>query len=312
MSRNLIKVKAIWPKSHTISNTSNNTTMTSFNEQPTKPYLPGFTALNDTLNEDISKLLPLLLNRIKKKLFTCEAVFFLGTLKTETAVLYFLVITSNEEQRDGSSLNNMIEDSCREIAPVSAFVHNANTVVSAARKVNYFFSSILLHKRLLYLSGNMILPTPGALDYRSIIPKTVATWERWHQMSLDFIAGCEFYMKESKFRLALFLLHQSAESILKAINRAVTGYRIEVHNLSRLLVISTLYTQDLTNVFPLKTEKGIMEFDLLKRAYSESRYKDDFDPEEAQVRSLYGHVQRLQVGAERLYLAHLSNLDSTL
>lgn len=92
----------------------------------------------------------------------------------------------------------------------------------------------------------------------------------------------------------------------------MTGYRIEVHNLSRLLTISTLYSDDLTQVFPTRTDKRILEFDLLKRAYSESRYKDDFEPEPQQVKTLLGQVQRLQEEAERLYLAHLAMLDSAL
>jgi HEPN domain-containing protein len=271
--------------------------MKNLTETPTKRYLPGFTALDETF---------------KKKLTTCEAVFFLGTLKRDKPVLYFLIITSDDEERNGFCLNSMVEESCRNISAITVFVHNANMITSAVNGGNYFFSSILLHKKLIYLSGNLILPVPKGLNYVSLIEKAVKIWERWDNMSTDFLSGASFYLEQKNYRLALFLLHQSTECVLKAINRAMTGYRIEVHNLSRLLVISTLYTDNLTEVFPMKTENGVMEFDLLKRAYNEARYKDEFEPEEAQVKTLFSHVQRLQEEAERLYLTHLNMLDSAI
>ena len=286
--------------------------MTHLTETPTKRYLPGFTALDETITDEASKLIPQLLAKFKKKLTTCEAVFFLGTLKRDKPVLYFLIITSNDEERNGFCLNSMVEESCRNFSPVTVFVHNANMITGAVNGGNYFFSSILLHKKLIYLSGNLILPVPTGLNYIALIEKAIKIWERWDNMSTDFLSGASFYLEQQNYRLALFLLHQSTECVLKAINRAITGYRIEVHNLSRLLVISTLYTDNLTEVFPMKTENGVMEFDLLKRAYNEARYKDEFEPEEAQVKTLFGHVQRLQEEAERLYFTHLNMLDSAM
>ena len=285
--------------------------MNIIQETNTGTFVPGFGRLDDTIDDSNRLLLPQLVKVMTGKLKTTVAIYFLGTLgKRDKPVPYFLIITSNSEQRNSLSLVSMVEESCQGIAPVIVFVHNADNVITAATGGNHFFASILLHRSLVYLSGDLLLPKPGPLNYPLHLQAARKIWERWYGMSLEFSEGAKFYVERKNYRLALFSLHQATECILKAINRAVTGYRIEVHNLSRLLTISTLFSNNLMDVFPMKTEDGILEFDLLKHAYTQSRYKDDFEPEEKQVKALFHHVLRLQEESQTLYIDNGSSIDA--
>ena len=271
---------------------------------------PGFDNLDVEINEEQGSVITKVIAMMKHKLPTTEVAYFLGNLKNDTNTLYFLVITANTEKQEGFALNSMLEESCRSIAQVIALVHNAVNVFNAAIKGSYFFGSVLRNSKLVYLSGNLLLPVPAAISYVAFGQKAFLIWERWHGMATDFLNGAKFHMEQGAGRVALFCLHQSAESILKAINRAVTGYRIEVHNLSRLLTISTLYTGKLKAL--AENEEEGATFELLKNAYSDARYKDDFKVQPAQVSACYAYVTRLKEVAEGLYRDHLNRLDNII
>ncbi|MVN92674.1 HEPN domain-containing protein [Mucilaginibacter aquatilis] len=274
--------------------------------------VPGFARLDDRIDEQAINVIPKLVAHIISRLVTTAAIYYLGRLKDESAVPYFLVIAANREQRESLSLNAMIEQTSGELGQLIVFVHNANHVCMALSNGSHFFNSILSGKTLVYLSGEIMLPKAQCLNYPLYLQQANKVWERWHTMSLEFGAGAEFYLGRGNFRLALFALHQATECVLKGINRAITGYKIEVHNLTRLLTISTLYSESLVEVFPMKDNEGNLEFDLLKGAYSHSRYSDDFEPEEGMVKSLQYQVKRLQQAAETLYHTHISSLDTAV
>lgn len=57
------------------------------------------------------------------------------------------------------------------------------------------------------------------------------------------------------------------------------GYRINNHNLSRLLNLTQLFTDDLAEVFAVDDSQSKQLFNLLKNACVNVRYKDDFEAE---------------------------------
>jgi HEPN domain-containing protein len=116
------------------------------------------------------------------------------------------------------------------------------------------------------------------------------------------------YRTNNNFRLAAFLLHQSVESVLKAIIQAVIGYRVQMHNLSRLLRLSLLFTDELKEVFELNTTEGAQLYQLLQNAYSQSRYSSSFDPDGDLVRILSKQVTKFNKVAERIYKQYIEDI----
>jgi len=87
------------------------------------------------------------------------------------------------------------------------------------------------------------------------------------------------------------------------------GYRVQMHNLSRLLRLTLLFSDELKNVFELDTTEGVQIFTLLQNAYSQSRYNSSFEPDEELVRILAKRVNLFYTTAERIYLQFLKDIQ---
>jgi len=101
--------------------------------------------------------------------------------------------------------------------------------------------------------------------------------------------------------LAALSLHQSAENALIAIIRAVLGYKLNVHNLSRMLRITEMFTDELVKVFELSTLEGAQSFTLLQSAYNDARFSDGFMPDEESVKQILRTVRQFVEVAETVY-----------
>jgi HEPN domain-containing protein len=135
-------------------------------------------------------------------------------------------------------------------------------------------------------------------------------WDHWLGLAYNFYNGAKFHFQEGSFNAALFCLHQSAECVLVALVRAVLEYDINNHNLSRLLSITQIFSEDVVLVFDLESEQGKLLFNELKHAYVNVRYKDGYVAERNAVERLIEIVKQLMGIAEGLYQKHMltSNL----
>lgn len=249
-------------------------------------------------------LLSQLVNAIKHKVLSVQAVIYLGTATNKQSPLFLLILTNKEEREQAQALAATVEESCRGLAEVVALVHHNGALFTGLENNNVFFSEALTCP-VIYLSGELLLPTAKPLN-TNIIPETAQlAWERWQQQGTDFLNGAAFHLKQGSGNAALFCLHQCVESMLIAVLRAVTGYRINNHNLSTLLRLTRIFTNDLAQVFALDTNEGKELFHLLKHAYVNVRYKDSFEASHASVQALYPVVQHFVSITSSVYHKHL-------
>ncbi|WP_462266474.1 HEPN domain-containing protein [Mucilaginibacter sp.] len=113
--------------------------------------------------------------------------------------------------------------------------------------------------------------------------------------------GAVRYMEDGNYSLAVFSLHQAAESSLIGIIKAILGYRLSVHNLARMIKITLLFSDDIKKVLQLDTTEGVQQFNLLQAAYSEARYKSEFKPDQQSVMILKVRVNLLLDTIEQVY-----------
>jgi HEPN domain-containing protein len=162
---------------------------------------------------------------------------------------------------------------------------------------------------VLYQSKDLTLPAHQEITKGILLARAQFNWERWGKQGKEFLRGAELYRADENFRLTAFLLHQAVESILKAIIQAVIGYRVQMHNLSRLLRLTLLFTDELKKVFELNTIEGAQLYQLLQNAYSQSRYSNSFDPDEDSVNILSKQVTRFNQVAERVYQQYIKDIN---
>jgi len=245
------------------------------------------------------EILPNLVSIIKNKLPTTYAIYYLGYKPGNHTSAFLLVLTADHEQGEALSLGAMLEESCRPSDAV-VLVHYASAVVNAINKGNHFFNRALACPAL-YISGNMLLPDSDLIKPNMPIDLGEANWERWRKQAKEFLMGAEYYLSVGAYSAALFSLHQCAEDLLIAIVRSVLGYKINSHNLLRLLRVTQFFTNDLMAVFKIDTEQGKRNFNILKDAYINVRYRDNYSPDSSSLDILYPVVSDLVSMAEQVH-----------
>jgi HEPN domain-containing protein len=253
------------------------------------------------------QILPDLVAVITKKLPTTTAIYYLGNKPRHWDSLFLFILTADHEEREALSLGTMLEESCMP-SKVIVMVHYASSVLNAVNKGDYFFSHALSCPPL-FNSGRFIFPVQGSIQITMPDLKE-ANWERWKTQSKEFLSGAEYYLSMKAYSAALFSLHQCAECILIAIIRSVAGYKINNHNLLRLLKLSQLFTFDLMKIFQLQRQEEYRNFITLKDAYINVRYRDSYEPDASTVDLLYLSVTDLYFKAEQVHMKFL--LKNTL
>jgi HEPN domain-containing protein len=260
--------------------------------------------LNAIISQDQEETIRKLVSVIKHKMPSVQAILYLGAIPDKPLKIFLLILTSNDETNQASSLGSMIEESVQQIADVTALVHYASALFNAVAEDNLFFNKAL-HCPTIYLSGDLLLPTPK--PSRCLLAPKDASFnlERWQSQGCEFLTGAEFYLQNNACKPALFSLHQCAECLLIAIIRVVLNYRINNHNLSKLLQITQMFTTDLIDLFDLNVPENKEMFELLKHAYVNVRYRDTFEPDTKSVATLYMVIKELVTLTNKIYQEHL-------
>ena len=246
-------------------------------------------------------------NVILKRCPQVQMIIHLGT-HPEPFTFYLLILIGDEEKTPEHEVGNKIEDNCQYLAPVHAIVHKANSAKEALNIGRRFWSNVVEKGFIVYQSPELLLPEHQEITKEILIERAKFNWERWGVQGNEFLKGAELYRADSNFRLAAFLLHQSVESVLKAIIQTILGYRVQMHNLSRLLRLTLLFSDELKNVFDLRTTEGAQIFTFLQNAYSQSRYNSSFEPNEESVRILAKRVNFFYSTAESIYKQFLKDI----
>jgi HEPN domain-containing protein len=246
-------------------------------------------------------------NLIVKRCPQVQMIIHLGT-QLKPFTFYLLILISDDEKTPEHEISNKIEDNCQYLTNVHAIVHKANRAKEALNIGRRFWSTVMEKGFVLYQSSELILPGHQEIAKEVLLERAKFNWERWGKQGNEFLRGAELYRADNNFRLAAFLLHQSVESVLKAIIQAVIGYRVQMHNLSRLLRLTLLFTDELKDVFEFNTSEGAQLYQLLQNAYSQSRYSSSFDPDGDSVRILSKQVTKFNKVAERIYKQYIQDI----
>lgn len=242
---------------------------------------------------------------VLKKVPAVQMIVHLGTHR-KPFTYYLLVLIADSSKAVEHEVSNTIEDYCKHLVSVMALVHKTGSAKKGISEGNVFWNNTLKSSNLIYQQEGLQLP-----EYQDILKEDrqeIAKYhrQRWGGQAQEFLKGAKRYYQDGNHKLAAFLLHQAVESALSGVLRAAMGYRIAIHNLSRMLRLTLLFTEDLLAVFELNTEEGRQSFALLQDAYSHARYRDGFEPGEVNVKTLLKRVEVLIVKADDIYERHIN------
>lgn len=136
---------------------------------------------------------------------------------------------------------------------------------------------------MLFNRGEYELIEGKALNYQEIHHEAQRYFTNKFKMGNSFIRSAAHALDDGDYELLSFHLHQACEFFFLCILLTYTLSNRKIHDLSKLLRASMKYVPQLQEIFPLSTSKERYIFNLLKKAYKEARYNDEFKPTREEV-----------------------------
>jgi HEPN domain-containing protein len=180
-------------------------------------------------------------------------------------------------------------------------------------KGNTFFVTVCQNGLAVYdgdKSSSLVLPSIKGVA--SAIEKIDERWSKWFGLAERFYGTAVDCATNERSDIAVFMLHQTVESACIAVIRIQTGYRPATRNLKRLLALMENFTLHGLVIFPRITKEETELFNVLHRAYSDVRYKEEYKISGDTVFILIERVKSLLDVAEEIYQGKKTWLESTL
>lgn len=194
-------------------------------------------------------------------------------------------------------------------APVNILVHTHSEVNNWLQQGHYFFSDIRAEGIELYAYNNTSLAEPSELAPSEAQTIAQGHYDQWFESAEEFFGYYETGRSKSQFKSAVFQLHQATERFLSCILLVFTNYRPKTHNIKALTSLAAQHAEELIGVFPQDTKFNRRCFELLKRAYIESRYSEHYTITEEELTWLAERVQALQALTEQLCKARIQTYN---
>ena len=176
---------------------------------------------------------------------------------------------------------------------------------NALSEGHYFYVDILTQGIVLYDSGEYQLATPRELNFCEIEKRARRYYDNRFVKATSFFETAEFNHSKAWYVMASFMLHQATEYFIKTIPLVFILYGYKEHDLEFLIEKCKPYTMELAKVFPRDTPEEKRLFELLRSAYVEARYNDDFIVTKEDIDALLPKVEHLRNIVERICTAQI-------
>jgi HEPN domain-containing protein len=218
--------------------------------------------------------------QIVRDSMSLEKVFLLGTYPIFPPSLGpeydILVLINSHENRLMNEYESLIANRCHDLARVTSSVFSIETINCLLRQGNVFFSVCCAPSNLLFDGG---LTDLEKLESPVKAPDCVHLKNEFLTLfskARSFLSGAVSYRISGDNQLAAFMLHQTVEQGLNAFLTPLIGYRLQTHNLNKLLIYARRLSCRFYSIFPRDSDKEIQLYQTLHKAYIYGRYRNNF------------------------------------
>jgi uncharacterized protein len=194
--------------------------------------------------------------------------------------------------------NKLRRDTSLEVT-LNVIFHGIEYLNSEIENGNYFFVDILKEGIMLFDSGKFTLSEPKPLKPADRKHKARLYFENWFKGAGEFMIDFDNAFNRSSFNQASFMLHQAAERLYACLILVYTDYKPKTHDLEKLDRQACKLDVRFKTVFPRSTDEEERLFQLLKKAYIESRYTLDFKVTREELEYLSERVKMLKELTEK-------------
>lgn len=214
-----------------------------------------------------------------------------------------LIILSKNGHANSDSVTSGISNRLNELklaTPVHPIYHGMEFVNNELREGSYFFGDIKKEGIQLFTTNRYTLEDKRDMSPAEVQAKAQRDFDNWFESANDFFFQFEYAIKNEKWKVAAFLLHQAAERYYGAIQLVFTGYKPKTHNIEELGNLAKACNMEFGKVFPQATKEERERFELLKKAYVDARYNMDYKISKEDLEYLSERVQLLRRMTEEI------------
>ena len=168
----------------------------------------------------------------------------------------------NEDKSIESHFNIIIED-----------IHHVNKMLEESR---YFYTDIKNEWIILYNSEKYELSQAKKLSHKRKKQIQKEDFKLWFWDANSFFKHYKIAFSNKDYRIWAFLLHQATEKYITAYLLVKTGYKPKTHDLRILYNKITIIEEMFLQIFNLSDKVEERCFELLRKAYVESRYSKTY------------------------------------
>lgn len=174
---------------------------------------------------------------------------------------------------------------------VTILCHNRAAIEEAIKANSRFFIGVYSVGELLYSQNGL-----PEFDFNTpFVPLEAAERAKAHfnhrlPLAEGFLQCAEQSLLKDQHKVCVFTLHQAMEQACIALIRVHIAYRLEMHNLHRLIRLSLCFSERAYQHFVTGKANDERLFNLLIKSYSQARYKDSFFVEKQDAELLYHRI----------------------
>ncbi len=170
----------------------------------------------------------------------------------------------------------------------------------AISKAHYFETEIKRDGVILFDAGEYKLARRQKLNFEEIKERAQKYFDDKFGRASSFLIDVQYPRERQDYKQASFYLHQATENFLRTVSLVHILYSPKSHDLNDLIVSNKAHTTAICKVFPRNTPEEERLFDLLQRAYIESRYNPDFEITKADINALIPKIELLRDIVEKV------------
>ena len=193
--------------------------------------------------------------------------------------------------------------------PVNFIVHTLQEVNDGLAHGRYFFMDVRRDGIALYQAVDDELHEPKPKTAEQALTMARDYFEEWLPGGEQFLETAKFAIQRGWNKKAVFLLHQSTESLYHCVLLVVTFYTPHVHNLGFLRTQAERLDRSLIEAWPREKRAEQAIFEKLKEAYVKARYSKHYKISVEQLEWIVERVEELGQIVHAICIERIAQLE---
>jgi HEPN domain-containing protein len=190
---------------------------------------------------------------------------------------YFFLFVTKSTERVEHEIQDYINAHYKSFN-VIAIAHSFETVRNAISQGNRFFIAGFIGGLEMYNDNKTTFEIEfPKLNQTKILEKAEKRFHDHNKMATGFLNSASICIRiEEYYENGVFMLHQAVEQACISLIKVHMGYRIDLHNLTRLLHLCKCFSEKPAELFLAVDDESIRLFKILRESYGNARYAENF------------------------------------